>query len=206
MRGLPAPRAGADDRDRAPAGEEIQWDWLELHETPWGEPAFVLVGALSHSGRFRAVFCEQMTFGHLAEAHRCCVGLGGTSRVWRTDRMATVVVPGTDRLTVDAAKSPSTTASRSRSVRRGGAQRKGVVEKAIQFTTGSWWRTARIASRRGAGRAWIARRRGRRPARRGRTVRSVKPAPRSRCGAAGARLPGGDHRRSGVVALGAGRV
>ena len=33
-----------------PPGEEIQWDWLELHETPWGEPAFVLVGALSHSG------------------------------------------------------------------------------------------------------------------------------------------------------------
>jgi hypothetical protein len=23
-------------------GEEIQWDWLELTETPWGEPAYVL--------------------------------------------------------------------------------------------------------------------------------------------------------------------
>src|SRR5215208_3747448 len=33
-----------------PPGEEIQWDWLELHDTPWGEPAFVLLGALSHSG------------------------------------------------------------------------------------------------------------------------------------------------------------
>jgi len=87
-----------------PAGGEIQWDWLELPETPWGEPACVLVGALSHSGRFRAVFCEQMTFGHLAEAaHTILVGLGGTARVWRTDRMATIVVPGTDRLTVDAA-------------------------------------------------------------------------------------------------------
>jgi hypothetical protein len=49
-----------------PAGEEIQWDWLELPDTPWGQPAYVLVGVLSHSGRFRAVFCEQMTFGHLA--------------------------------------------------------------------------------------------------------------------------------------------
>jgi hypothetical protein len=31
-----------------PAGEEIQWDWLELAaaDTPWGEPAYVLVGAL----------------------------------------------------------------------------------------------------------------------------------------------------------------
>ena len=27
-------------------GEEIQFDWLELTETPWGEPAYVLVGAL----------------------------------------------------------------------------------------------------------------------------------------------------------------
>jgi transposase len=54
-----------------PAGEEIQWDWLELPQTPWGQPAYLLVGALACSGRFRAVFCEQMTFGHLAAAaHR----------------------------------------------------------------------------------------------------------------------------------------
>jgi transposase len=88
-----------------PAGEEIQWDCLELPVTPWGQPAFLLVGALPHSGRFRAVFCEQMTFGHLAEAmHHVLVGLGGTPRVWRTDRMATIVIPGSDRLTVDAAE------------------------------------------------------------------------------------------------------
>jgi transposase len=31
-----------------PPGEEIQWDWLELYDTPWSEPAFLLVGALSH--------------------------------------------------------------------------------------------------------------------------------------------------------------
>ncbi len=34
-----------------PAGEEIQWDWLELTDTPWGHKAYVLVGALSHSSR-----------------------------------------------------------------------------------------------------------------------------------------------------------
>jgi hypothetical protein len=34
-------------------GEELQLDWLELSETPWGEKAYVLVGALSHSGRGR---------------------------------------------------------------------------------------------------------------------------------------------------------
>ena len=35
-------------------GEELQLDWLELTETPWGVKAYVLVGALSHSGRLAA--------------------------------------------------------------------------------------------------------------------------------------------------------
>ena len=39
-------------------GEELQLDWLELSETPWGEKAYVLVGALSHSGRVRGVFAD----------------------------------------------------------------------------------------------------------------------------------------------------
>ena len=34
-----------------PPGEELQFDWLELRETPWGQTAYVLIGALSHSGR-----------------------------------------------------------------------------------------------------------------------------------------------------------
>jgi hypothetical protein len=49
-------------------GEEIQFDWLELTETPWGEPAYVLVGALSFSGRCRAVISEGMTFPYLVDA------------------------------------------------------------------------------------------------------------------------------------------
>jgi transposase len=130
-----------------PAGEEIQWDWLELPDTPWGQPGYVLVGALSHSGKFRAVFCEQMTFGHLAGAlHEILTGLGGTSLVWRVDRMATAVIPGTDRLNpqfaqlakhygVDVAICPAHR-----------PQRKGVVEAAIKFIGGRWWRTAKAAS------------------------------------------------------------
>ena len=126
-----------------PAGEEIQWDWLELDRTPWGEPAFVLVGALSHSGRFRAVFCEQMTFGHLAQAaHQILVGLGGSARVWRTDRMATIVVPGTNRLTVDAANLAKHYGVTVVVCPPRRAQRKGVVEAAVKFITRSWWRTA----------------------------------------------------------------
>ncbi len=38
-----------------PPGEEIQWDWLEPRETPWGERAFVLVGVLSYSGAANCV-------------------------------------------------------------------------------------------------------------------------------------------------------
>lgn len=130
-----------------PPGEEIQWDWLELTDTPWGQPAYVLVGALSHSGRFRAVFCEQMTFGHLAgAAHEILVGLGGSALVWRVDRMASAVIPGTDRLNpqfaqmakhygVDVAVCPAHR-----------PQRKGVVEAAIKFIAGRWWRTAKVGS------------------------------------------------------------
>ena len=130
-----------------PPGEEVQWDWLELPVTPWEQPAYVLVGALSHSGRFRAVLCEQMTIGYLAgAAHDILVGLGGTSLVWRVDRMASAVVPGTDRLNpqfaqlakyygVDVAICPPHR-----------PQRKGVVEAAIKFIGGRWWRTARADS------------------------------------------------------------
>jgi transposase len=130
-----------------PPGEEIQWDWLELTDTPWGRPAYLLVGALSHSGRWQGVFCEQMTFGHLAGAlHEILTGLGGTPRVWRVDRMATAVIPGTDRLNpqfaqmakhygVDVAICPAHR-----------PQRKGVVEAAIKFIGGRWWRTAKAGS------------------------------------------------------------
>jgi len=130
-----------------PPGEEIQWDWLELapEDVPWGQPAFVLVGALSCSGRLRAALCEQMTFGHLAEAmHQVLVALGGTPRVWRTDRMATIVIPGTDRLTVDAAQAAKHYGVEIAVCPPRRAQRKGVVEAAIKYLTRSWWRTARV--------------------------------------------------------------
>jgi transposase len=132
-----------------PAGEEIQWDWLELaaEDVPWGEAAYVLVGALSHSGRFRGVFCEQMTFGHLAGAmHDILVALGGTPRVWRTDRMATIVTPQTARITADAAALAKHYGTQIAVCLARRAQRKGVVEKAIQYLTRSWWRTAAVAT------------------------------------------------------------
>jgi transposase len=130
-----------------PAGEEIQWDWLELPQTPWGEPAYVLVGALSHSGRSRAVFCEQMTFGHLAGAlHQILVGLGGTPRVWRVDRMATAVIPGTDRLNPQFAQLAKHYGANVAICPAHRPQRKGVVEAAIRFIGGRFWRTVRAGS------------------------------------------------------------
>jgi hypothetical protein len=45
-----------------PAGEETQWDWVELPGPPaswgWGRHAHLLVGALSHSGGWRRALAE----------------------------------------------------------------------------------------------------------------------------------------------------
>jgi transposase len=128
-------------------GEELQLDWLELAETPWGEPAYVLVGALSHSGRIRAVVSDGMDFAQLVA---CLDGvlrrLGGTARSWRTDRMATIVVPGTDRLRAEAAELAKHYGVTIAVCPRYRPQRKGVVEAAIRYLGRSWWRTAQITT------------------------------------------------------------
>jgi transposase len=130
-----------------PAGEELQFDWLELRETPWGQPAFVLVGALSYSGRCRAVFSEGQTGPHVIEALDGVLRRqGGTTRRWRTDRMAGVVYPGTDRLLpefVACAKHYGVGVDVCPARR---AKRKGVVEAAIKYLTRSWWCSAVVAT------------------------------------------------------------
>jgi transposase len=128
-------------------GEEMQLDWLELRETPWGCKAYVLVGALSHSGRLRGVFSEGESFPHLAEALDGVLRrLGGTARSWRTDRMATFVYPGSDRLRPEAAAMAKHYGVQVAVCPANRPQRKGVVEKAIQYVTGSWWRSAPVSS------------------------------------------------------------
>jgi transposase len=88
-----------------PPGEELQLDWLELPQTPWGQPASVLVGALSHSGRIRAVVSDGEEFARLVAALDGVLRrLGGTARCWRTDRMSTIVEPGSGRLRPEAAE------------------------------------------------------------------------------------------------------
>ena len=74
--------------------------------------------------------------------HRVLVALGGTPRGWRTDRMATFVIPGTDRLTVDAAQAAKHYGTEITACPPRRAQRKGVVEAAIKHLIRSWWRSA----------------------------------------------------------------
>ena len=128
------------------AGDETQWDWLELPDPPeswgWGKTANLLVGSLAHSGKWRAVLSPSTDQPHLVAAiDQICRGLGGVSRVWRFDRMATVCDPGSGRVTasfagvakhygVSVAICPA---------RRG--NRKGVVEKINHTAAQRWWRT-----------------------------------------------------------------
>ena len=126
-----------------PPGEECQWDWLELGDTPWRSKAFVLVGVLSYSGRFRAWISASQDQPHLVEGIDAVLRrLRGTARRWRVDRMATVVVPGTDRIQpsfVGVAKHYGVGIDPCPPRR---PNRKGVVEKAIHYLSQRWWRTA----------------------------------------------------------------
>jgi len=125
-----------------PSGEEIQWDWFERRNAPWGGTAYVLLGTLPHSGRVRGVLSEKMDHAHLVAAmHEVMSRLGGTARVWRTDRLATVITPGSRE--VQASFAPVAkhygTVVEPCPPRRG--NRKGSVESSVRFVSGRWWRT-----------------------------------------------------------------
>ena len=129
-----------------PPGEETQWDWVELPDPPahwgWGKNAHLLVGALAHSGRWRGTLAAAEDQPHLIDAlDKTTRKLGGLSKKWRFDRMATVCHPESGKVTatfaavakhygVQVAICPP---------RRG--NRKGVVEKANHSAAQRWWRT-----------------------------------------------------------------
>ena len=132
-----------------PSGEEIQWDWDELGACPWDDTVDVsmLVGSLSHSSKSRAwlAYCEDQP--HLVEGIDAVLRrFGGTARVWRVDRMATVINPQTGK--VQASFAPVAKHYGVTVVpcppRRG--NRKGVVEKQIHYLTQRWWRTVDAGS------------------------------------------------------------
>jgi len=138
--------AGVKGRDTIeishPAGEEIQWDWAERRNAPWGGTSYGLLGTLAYSGRTREVLTESMDQPHLIEALDGVLRrLGGSTRNWRTDRLATVIRPGT----ADIQASFAPVAKHYGAIvvpcppRRG--NRKGAVECGVKFMCGRWWRT-----------------------------------------------------------------
>jgi len=132
-----------------PPGAEIQWDWDELGTCPWDETVDVsmLVGALSHSSKSRAWLTYSMDQPHLVEGiDQVLRRFGGTAKVWRTDRMATVINPTTGKIQASftpVAKHYGVTVTPC-PPRRG--NRKGVVEKQIHYLTQRWWRTLDASS------------------------------------------------------------
>ena len=76
--------AGVKGRDTIeidhPPGEEIQWDWFERRNAPWGGTAYVLLGTLPHSGKVRGVLAEKMDQAHLDRSD----GRGAASPRWDT--------------------------------------------------------------------------------------------------------------------------
>ena len=107
-----------------------------------GKTAYLLVGALSHSGRWRGVLCESMDQPHLIDGlDRVARALGGLSRDWRFDRMATVVSPSTGKVSASfagVAKHYGVTVKPCPPLR---GNRKGVVEKANHVAAQRFWRT-----------------------------------------------------------------
>jgi transposase len=129
-----------------PPGEEVQWDWLELPDPPpawsFGSKAFLLVGALAHCGRWRAVLAESMDQAHLVDAlDRVTRQLGGVANVWRFDRMATVCHPATGRVTASFAPVAKHYGVSVAICPARHGNRKGVVEKANHTAAQRWWRT-----------------------------------------------------------------
>ncbi|BBX00111.1 hypothetical protein MMOR_10470 [Mycolicibacterium moriokaense] len=131
-------------------GDETQWDWLELPDPPqswgWGKTAHLLVGSLAHSGKWRAALAPSEDQPHLvAGLDRVTRGLGGVTRVWRFDRMATVCDPGSGRVTASFA---------------GVAKHYGVAVAICPPRRGNrkvWWRRSITLPHNAGGAPWLTR-------------------------------------------------
>jgi transposase len=142
--------AAARGKDRSviehPAGEEVQWDWLELPDPPqpwgFGDTAHLLLGVLPHSSRWRAWIAECEDQPHLIEGlHQVSARLGGLAQRWRFDRMATVCHPGSGRITASFGPVAMHYQVGISICPSGHAWRKGSVEKSAHTIAQRWWRT-----------------------------------------------------------------
>ncbi|WP_395474462.1 hypothetical protein [Saccharopolyspora spinosa] len=154
-----------------PPGEETQWDWVDLPDPPahwgWGRCAHLLVGALSHSSRWRGRLCPSMDQPHLIDAlDRVTRALGGCTGVWRFDRMATVINPGTGRVQASFAAVAKHYGVQVRACPPRRGNRKGVVEKANHVAAQRFWHPARRRHARAgpAGARYLVRQARRHPA------------------------------------------
>jgi transposase len=144
------PCAGVNGRASAviahPPGAETQWDWLELPDPPeawgWGSSAHLLVGSLAHSSKWRAFLAPAEDQAQLIAGLDTVVRkLGGLTRTWRFDRMATVCHPGSGKVSASfaAVAKHYGVSVKICPARRG--NRKGVVEKANHTAAQRCWRT-----------------------------------------------------------------
>jgi len=126
-------------------GEELQWDWVELPDAPWGGKAHLLQATLSHSTKFRGAFAESEEQPHLAEAmDKVLRQFGGIARRWRIDRMSTAVDVKTGDLLpwfAALARHYGVAVDVCPPYR---ARRKGKVEKYNHYSAQRWWRTAAV--------------------------------------------------------------
>lgn len=129
-----------------PPGDETQWDWVDLPDPPerwgWGKTAHLLVGALSHSSRWRGRLCPSMDQPQLIDGlDRVTRALGGCTHTWRFDRMATVINPDTGRVQTSFAAVAKHYGVEVRACPPRRGNRKGVVEKANHVAAQRFWRT-----------------------------------------------------------------
>lgn len=129
-----------------PPGEETQWDWLDLPDPPaswgWGKTAHLLVGTFSCSGRWLGYLAPNMTRPQLiAGLDRITRQLGGVTRRWRFDRMATVCYPSSGDLTAEFASVAKYYGVSVDICPPRSGHRKGVVEGENRSIAQRWWRT-----------------------------------------------------------------
>ncbi|HEX9499151.1 MAG TPA: helix-turn-helix domain-containing protein [Mycobacterium sp.] len=129
-----------------PPGAETQWDWVELPDPPagwgWGQTAYVLIGALPASARWRGWLAESTDQPHLVEGLDAVTRrLGGLTRRWRFDRMSTVAQPQSGRLQASFGPIARHYAVGIDVCPAYHAWRKGAVEKAAGVIAQRWWRT-----------------------------------------------------------------
>ena len=128
-------------------GEELQWDWVELPDAPWGGKAHLLQASLSHSTKFRGALAESEEQPYLAEAiDKVIRRFGGTARRWRIDRMSTAVDPKTGDLLPWFAALARHYGGSVAVCPPYRARRKGKVENTNHYAAQRWWRTAAVES------------------------------------------------------------